>query len=326
MRNLISFTLLFSLLLVAGNATAEDNFESRAKRTTHITQLEKVLGPFLQKCGTTNELPDLHCRAIRAYMQRKISQKLYSSYSLGTGLKFGKYNAKFEYPVTVRGCITCGAPALFDPLLFKSNKFFVTTRKPTKMVDNKPSGLDMGKFTIPVDPRELGKWTKTVKPFLRVQFLYKVMGSGVWDKKMGNGITLYMGGYRVYDHCTGKVYYSEPASKGLAPIDTKGCVKKVAKVNTGPVLPKMPKSSKIRDLMRSIRPQIIGCYKQYQIPGKAKVKLYISGKDGKVFKVRVRGDFKGTPTGTCVVKVIKTLDFGKFTKKKISFKYNYSLQ
>ena len=184
----------------------------------------------------------------------------------------------------------------------------------------------MGKFKIPVDPRYLGKWTKAVKPFLRVQFLFKVLTKGVWNAKQGNGMTLYMGGYRVYDHCTGKVYYSEHDSTKPAPIDSVGCAKKSEnKGPKGPVLPRIPKSSKIRELMRSIKGKIRKCYTQFQIPGTAKVKLYIAGKDGKVFKVKISGDFKETPTGTCVVKAIKTLDFGKFTKKKISFKYKYQL-
>lgn len=327
MRSSLILSLVISFLSV-GTAGAQDTFEARYKRTKKVSSLEKVLAPFLQECGTGNTLPELHCRAIRNYMQRKISIHLYSTVAMDSALEFGQYdNLKFEYPVTVKGCVTCQKPAEFDPLLFKHNKFWIVTRKPKSFKKGVFKGLEMGKFTIPVDPRKLGSWTKKVKPFLRVQFLFKVQKSGVWDKKMGHGITLYMGGYRVYNRCTGKVLYSEPASTGLAPTDKTGCeVLNKNKGPKGPKLPRLPKASKIRELMRSARDQVNGCYKQFQIPGTAKLKLYVVGKTGKVGKVRVTGDFKDTPTGACVVKVMNGLNFGKFTKKMLRFKYKYILK
>ncbi len=327
MLRTLTLTTLFSLVMTTG-VQAADDFESRYKRTVPTDNLEKVLGPFLQKCGAGNDLPDLHCRAIRAYMQRKISTNLYPAFAMDEALTFGTYdNTKFEYPVTIKGCVTCGQPALFDPLLFSPNKFWVVTTPPKSFKNGTFNGVDLGKFTIPVDPRRLGSWTKKVKPFLRVQFLFKVQSKGVWKPSEGNGITLYLGGYRVYNRCTGKVLFSEPVSSAKAPIDSTGC--EAAAASTGPklpTLPKVPKASKIRELMRSARDKALECYKQFQIPGTAKLKLYVSGKTGKVSKVVLSGDFKETPTGTCVLNVINNLDFGKFRRKQITFKYKYLLK
>ncbi|MBU1239920.1 hypothetical protein KKF84_03220 [Myxococcota bacterium] len=327
MRRIFTLTTLFSLFFTL-SAHAADDFESRYKRTIHVNDLETVLGPFLQKCGKGNDLPQLQCRAIRSYMQRKISTQLYSAFARDEALTFGNYNnTKFEYPVTIKGCLTCGSPTVFDPLLFAQNKFWVVTTPPKSFKNGTFQGVSLGKFTIPVDPRNLEGWTKKVKPFLRVQFLFKVQTAGVWKEKDGHGITLYLGGYRVYNRCTGKVLFSEPASSGKAPVDTAGC--KLAATNANPkvpTLPKMPKSSKIRELMRSIRDKAVDCYKQFQIPGTAKLKVYVSGSTGKVSKVVLSGDYKDTPTGTCVLNLVNSLNFGKFRKKQISFKYKYELK
>lgn len=329
MRNFLAFVVVFTLpvLAFAQNKT----FEDLAKGANPVTDLEKIVSPFLQQCGTGNDLPDLHCRAIRAYMQHRVKTQIFTTLVSQGALQFDAYDSvKFIYPVTLQGCVTCSRPAEFDPVLFASgNKFFITTKMPTKIEGNVPKGVELGKFEIPVDPRELGKWTQTVQPFLQVQFLFRVVADKVWDAKLGPGITLHTGGYRVFNRCSGEVLFSSPPSSGPGPVDKTGCPDTQAKPeNQNPAqnLPEQLKPSQILENMKSIRDKVDACYAQYQIPGTADVSVTVAGATGQVSVVRVRGIFADTPTGQCVIDAVKELKFPLFRKESITFSYKYELK
>jgi len=329
MRTFIPIALF---LLLPGLAFAQNKtFEDLSKTARSTSDMEKVVGPFLQQCGASNELPDLHCRAIRSYMQHKIGTQVFTTTVGGGALAFDAYDSvKFVYPVTLNGCLTCSKPIEFDPVLFApNNKFFITAKVPTKVEGTVPQGLELGKFEISVDPRELGKWTKTVQPFLQVQFLYRVVGEKVWDAKLGAGITLHTGGYRVFNRCSGEVLFSSPPSASPAPVDKRDCPDANAKpVVEDPTknLPTKLAPSQILEPMKSIRGKIDTCYEQYQIPGTAEVSVTLTGKTGEVANVKIRGSFSDTPTGKCVADAVKTLKFPAFANESMTFSYKYELK
>jgi len=329
MRTFIPIALI---LLLPGLAFAQNKtFEDLSKTARSTSDMEKVVGPFLQQCGAGNELPDLHCRAIRSYMQHKISTQVFTTTVGGGALTFDTYDSvKFVYPVTLNGCLTCSKPIEFDPVLFApNNKFFITAKLPTKIEGTVPRGLELGKFEISVDPRELGKWTKNVQPFLQVQFLYRVVAEKVWDVKLGAGITLHTGGYRVFNRCTGEVLFSSPASAGPVTPDLRNCPDSGAKpVVEDPTknLPEKLVPSQILDSMKSIRDKIDVCYSQYQIPGVAEVSVSVTGKTGLVAGVKLRGAFADTPTGKCVADAVKELKFPLFKNETMTFSYKYELK
>jgi len=329
MRTFIPVVLF---MLLPGLALAQNKtFEDLSKTATPTSDMEKVVGPFLQQCGTGNDLPDLHCRAIRSYMQHKIGTKIFTTSVGGGALTFDTYDSvKFVYPVTLNGCLTCSKPIEFDPVLFSpNNKFFITAKVPTKVEANVPKGLELGKFEISVDPRELGNWTKTVQPFLQVQFLYRVVAEKVWDAKLGAGITLHTGGYRVFNRCSGEVLFSSPPSAGPAPVDKRNCPDANAKpVVEDPTLnlPEKLAPTQILDRMKSIRDKVDTCYSQYQIPGVAEISVSVTGKTGEVAGVKLRGAFADTPTGKCVADAVKTLKFPAFKNETLTFSYKYELK
>ncbi len=329
MRTILPIALF---LLLPGLAFAQGKtFEDLAKTAKATSDMEKVVGPFLQQCGTGNELPDLHCRAIRQYMQHKIGTQIFTTTVGGGALAFAEYDSvKFVYPVTLNGCLTCSKPIEFDPVLFApNNKFFITAKLPAKIEGNVPKGIDLGKFEIAVDPRELGKWTKNVQPFLQVQFLYRVMAEKVWDAKLGAGITLHTGGYRVFNRCSGEVLFSSPPSAGPVPVDKRGCPDAGDKpVVEDPTknLPEKLAPSQILDLMKGIRDKVDACYQQYQIPGVAEVSVTVTGKTGAVAGVKLRGAFADTPTGKCVSDAITAIKFPMFKNESLTFSYKYDLK
>jgi hypothetical protein len=327
MRNHFILITLF-IVLFPSVTNAQAKWEDISGKAIHLTNLEKAVGPFLQKCGNTNSRPDLHCRAIREYMQRRTTRKIFTAFSDNGALSFGNYdNAKFEYPIKILGCITCNKPASFDPLLFKKNKFYIASK--TEPVKSK-TGLkwsELSKFTMPVDPRKLGDFLKNTKPFLKVQVLFRVTKGKIFNPKLGHqGITLHTGGFRVVNVCTGEILYSNPPSRGKGPIFKAGCksTKKVVK-DPSKNLPKKLSNSSILKVIKSIRKKIKSCYEIFQIPGKAKVSVKVSGKTGKVIYTKVKGSFSGTPTATCILKYVKGLVFSKFKNKKQSFRYTFNL-
>ncbi len=324
------FFLTVLIFLAPSMAFAQGRtFEDLSKGANNTSDLEKVVGPFLQQCGTGDELPDLHCRAIRQYMQHKIGTQVFTTTVGSAALVFEPYDSvKFMYPVTVNGCLTCSRPMEFDPVLYApNNKFFITTKVPTKIENDKPVGVDVGKFDIAVDPRELGAWTKKVQPFLQVQFLYRVVADRVWDPKIGAGITLHTGGFRVFNRCTGEVMFSNPPSSGPGPVDKRGCEEEKP-VDAVPekVLPERLTPSQILENMRSIRNQVNECYEQYQIPGVAEVSVTVEGATGAVTNVRLRGVFVGTPTGKCVTEQVQQLKFPQVKQKSTTFSFKYELR
>ncbi|MBN2725142.1 MAG: hypothetical protein JXR95_13845 [Deltaproteobacteria bacterium] len=327
MKSIITLSAVI-MLFTTGVSAQKKSFEKFASGSVFVSSMEKIAGPFLQKCGNTDELPDLHCRAIRSYMQRRVSTKTFRIFADSGALDFGEYdNTKFSYKVSVKGCVTCKKPVMFDPLLFGQRSFLITAKKPTKLKNGLPEGVDLHSFEIPVDPRELGKWSVETKPYLRVEFLFRVEKSKVWDPKFGEGLTLTVGGYRVVNRCNGDVLYSDPPSKGKGQIVSDGCRKvvKIKKINPDKLLPKRPSNSVILGKMRSIREKIKECYTTYQIPGVAKLSIKVNGSDGKVSKVRLKGAFSETPTGSCITKHVESLVFPRFKNKKIVFSYKYVL-
>mgnify|MGYP005842353339 CR=1 FL=1 len=329
MHTILALVLMLTLPVTV--LAQNKSFEDLSKGANPVTHMEKVVGPFLQQCGTSSDLPDLHCRAIRAYMQHKVKTQIFTTIVSQEALQFDTYDSvKFVYPVTLLGCVTCKKPIELDPVLFApNNKFFITTKMPSKIEGTVPKGIELGKFEIPVDPRELGKWTQTVQSFLQVQFLFRVVADKVWDAKLGPGITLHTGGWRVFNRCTGEVLFSSPPSTSSAPVDKTGCPDTQSKPEVkdpNQNLPEQLKPLEILENMKSIRDQIDACYAQYQIPGIAELSVTITGATGEVSGVKIRGTFADTPTGQCVADAVKSIKFPRFRKTTITFTYKYELK
>ncbi|MBU1221840.1 hypothetical protein KKF34_04260 [Myxococcota bacterium] len=320
-------TITVMTISFVANGQGKKKYEDLAKGSVLIDSMEKIAGPFLQKCGESDELPDLHCRAIRSYMQRKVASKTYRIL-VENALKFGEYdNTKFSYSAEILGCVTCNGGVNFDPLLFGNRSFLIAAKQPKTVKNGVMTGIELSKFELPVDPRELGKWSKEEKPYLVVEFLFKVEKSKVWDPKLGDGLTLTIGGYRVVNRCSGKVMFSSPESAADGPIVSEGCKKavKITKVDPDKLLPERPSSSQILSRMRSIGDKVKECYNTYQIPGEAQLRILVTGKDGKVAKVVLKGSFSDTPTGTCITGHVESLKFPRFKRKNIKFNYKYRL-
>jgi hypothetical protein len=91
-------------------------------------------------------------------------------------------------------------------------------------------------------------------------------------------------------------------------------------------LPEQLNMNQIRSAMNKVKGRVQACYDQYQVEGMANVKFIIKG-DGGIKNVSIRGKFRGTDTGDCVVKAVKTARFPKFSGKPMTIKtYPFLLQ
>ena len=77
--------------------------------------------------------------------------------------------------------------------------------------------------------------------------------------------------------------------------------------------------------MRSIKKRVYACYNKYKVPGLCEVKVTI-GRSGKISDAQVKGAFRDTPTGACVVKAVPHARFMKFTGEPIVITYPFILR
>lgn len=322
-------------MLAMGAATAKaQSFEAELRKAEEITQLARVIGPFLQQCSPGNSLQAIQCRAIRSRMQHRVKGSTF--WSTVDAVRAGAYdNARLNFPVSVVGCLTCDAPLKLDETLYGAKSWYVTTDKPrsVKMAEGKPQfvGLDLKQIIQPVGPAQVEVWMQNVLPNLKVQFIYHMEGE-TWPAALGNGLVAKLVGYRLYDQCSGKVLVSSPPSTSPAP---------VAKANTcGRVVADTPREEPrqqtipaklsprdIQDSMRRLDSQVQTCYDQFQVAGLAEVVVTAKGDTGIVVKVDVLGKFKDSPTtGKCVIDVVRKARFPMFRTPTMTFRYRWYLR
>ena len=90
-------------------------------------------------------------------------------------------------------------------------------------------------------------------------------------------------------------------------------------------LPEQLSMNQIRGAMNRVKGLVQSCYDQYQVEGTANVQMVISN-DGAPTKMRIKGKFFGSDTGTCVLKAAKKAKFPKFRGKPMTIKYPFLLQ
>jgi hypothetical protein len=324
---------MVATMLWSGAANAR-SFEGQLRKATRIQKLSRVIGPFLQRCSGGAGLRAIQCRAIRSRMQHRVKHGTY--WSIVHAVRVGSYdNTRLNFPVSVVGCLTCDGPAKLDRKLYGDKHWYVTTGKPrqVKKKDGKPVfvGLVLSKIVQPVGPSQVENWMKGVLPNLKVQLIYRVDGTR-WPARLGNGLVVKLAGYRLYNQCTGKVLASDPPSRADAPkVNAPTCgKKKVVARRVEPRRKSIPTRLGSRDIkagMKRISGWIQQCYDQYQIPGLAEVMVTVKGSTGKVVKVKVLGQFKGSPTtGKCLVEAVMKASFKIFKVARMNFRYRWYLR
>jgi hypothetical protein len=95
-------------------------------------------------------------------------------------------------------------------------------------------------------------------------------------------------------------------------------------VGHGEAAAALPAKLENRDIvgtMVSLGPKVHDCATQHGGAGTAMMGIVVTGEDGKVTSATVTGSLAGTPTGDCVVRVVRATPFKRFKLKQQAIAY-----
>lgn len=87
-------------------------------------------------------------------------------------------------------------------------------------------------------------------------------------------------------------------------------------------LAQLPKRQDVHDAMRSVQDQVRACAGHRT--GTAQITATAVG-SGRLNHVLVRGDFSGTPEGSCIARVVRTARLPPFSQRQFEFSYPFSM-
>lgn len=92
----------------------------------------------------------------------------------------------------------------------------------------------------------------------------------------------------------------------------------------GPDLPKKLSRSQVTTTLRKLNSRVQRCYHRLKQKGTVQIKLKINS-TGHVGSAKATGKFGGTPTGSCVSKVVRSAKFPRFSGPSMSLTYPFLL-
>jgi hypothetical protein len=351
MIHALKSTALAAIVVVvsalAGTARA-DKYQELAAKSSVLPGAEDIAGLFWSTtvdCSKAGD--DLARRQCEGVRQSRADAAASGQFVVaGDALSFwvGEWDAKKSgLPIAVYGCIACGQAADLA-----GQQRFLTIKGDVKVEASGVRGpvlhKALRKFKSEADAK---KWKDTVVPRLRAQFIVKLPAKpSEWQAGAARGFAVEMVGFRVWDPCDGAMVCSEPPS-AQEKADRAACKGGQASgtdisgegEGDGEAKPKLPEkapepadtrpeklsSSQVKDAMRPAQAAVNACFSQYGVPGKADLVMEIGG-DGKVKKVELRGEFKDTPTGECIVQAVQATEFPPFRSASMIIKYPFILR
>jgi hypothetical protein len=340
MRHTGGFAVLLIACVIcaegAGVAQAEEkdgaekeSFEEVSKGATRLDRdgLSGILWSLDASCDDGDELAKRQCAAVKAARVRRVAGKAFVVPADSAAFTVGAWDGKKKsLPLALAGCVACAEP-------------IGVGGKPLYVVSNKAAPTFKGAVAAAATIHETSRpfkseedavtWRTVVVPRLKTEFVVRIAGeSSKWKREGKEGIAVEVIGFRVYDPCDGGIVCADPKS-AKAPVDKVACGEAV--VEGEPDQPKEKKppkeyvpeeltASQIKAAMLPVRAAADQCYADYGVQGDAKLHVTVAA-DGAVVAVEVKGDFAGTPTGTCLENAVKAVTFPKTQKSRQSFKY-----
>lgn len=87
-------------------------------------------------------------------------------------------------------------------------------------------------------------------------------------------------------------------------------------------LPALPSRARVHETLRGFRPALESC--AGGVPGLAEVELKVTG-SGRVAHALVRGNFRGSPQGSCMARALRGLRFPRFADEQLNVSFPYFL-
>jgi hypothetical protein len=347
MRHTGGFAVLTTLVFclgAAGAAWAEEKegdeeeeadsgktFDDVSKGATRLDRdgIGGVLWSLNASCDGGDDLEQRQCKAIKAARARRVAGKSFIVPGDASAFVVGAWDGKKKaVPLTLSGCVACAEPISIGgkPLYVVSNKAAPSFK-----------GAVAAAATIHETTRQFKseeeaiKWRTEVVPRLKTEFVVTIAGENAkWKRESKEGIAVAIVGFRVYDPCDGKIVCASPKSSRAA-VDKVACGdavvegepdadKKPKEVKPKEVIPEELTAAQIKQTMKPVKDAADQCFASYGVAGDAKLHVTVAA-DGAVVSVEVKGDFAGTPTGTCLEDAVKATTFPKTQKSRQSFKY-----
>jgi len=336
-------------VLVVGSAAA-DKYGELTQAATPVAGADDVGGLFWSAtadCGkAADDLQRRQCEGIKAARGEQVATGTYVVAGDGLAFWVGEWNVeKNGLPIAVYGCIACERAVDVG-----GAQRFLTTKGDVKAEGDKVRGPAIHKALRRFKNKEdADKWKATVVPRLRAQFVVKLPAKATeWQAGAGRGYALELVGFRVWDPCDGAMVCSNPPSDGEK-ADRAACKggaasgtdivgdQPPADPNTPKKPPKPPveetkdtrpeqlSSFDVKKAMTGTQTQVNSCFAQFGVPGKAELTIVVGG-DGKVKKVELRGPFKDTPTGECIVTAVRDTEFPPFKAASMNINYPFILR
>jgi hypothetical protein len=265
---------------------------------------------------------------VRAARVAKFGGKRFLVRGDAAAFSVGAFDAKkSSAPLAVSGCIAC-----VEPIAVGNHAFYVVSKKAAPTFDGnvaKGAAVHETARTFKSD-EDHATWRTTVVPRLATEFVVELpadVASAAWKRDGKEGLAVDIVGFRVFDPCDGGIICASPKSE-RAKIDRAACGENVVEGEAEGGTAKVAKdttpdeltASQIKAAMAPVRAAAEACFEKYQVAGDAKLKVTVAA-DGAVVGVETKGDFAGTPTGTCVEDAAKTVVFPKTKKARQSFHY-----
>jgi hypothetical protein len=327
---------------VLGTALA-DKYSDLTAKATPLASSNDVAGLFWSttvECGKGgNDLERRQCEGVKAARAAQAATGHYTVNGDALAFVVGDFDAKVGgVPITIYGCVACGQAADVG-----GQKRFLTVKGDVKAEGDVIRGpvlhQAVRKFKSEADAR---KWKDVVAPRLRTQFAVKLPARPVeWQAGAARGYAVELEGFRVYDPCDGAMVASEPPSDsakadraackggaGAAELETpEVAAPKAPEKPAAPVdeRPDMLSAYQVKKAMGAAQVGVQACFAQYGVPGKADFAIEIAG-EGKVRKVELRGPFKDTPTGACLITAVKNTEFPAFKAENMNINYPFILR
>jgi len=337
---------LLALLVTLGAASPgrADTFEQLQKKSVRVYNLRSVLLPFVVSCRREKtKFRRLFCEALnerlKAQHQSKIYQLTVRPSAEGPLLAEFQAKPKPTLELTVRGCLTCGAPMLArrggD---ISKARFFVFKEPRTIRIrrGRRAKGLsiyDLGDIDVTQVKVELGdkaskkRVAKRILPHLRLDLLFRpVAGVTRIGRRFKYGVTTFeLAGHRIYDKCSGKVYHAKPAMKArrlkVNKQDMSCPQNQPRKISRAKVPSKLPRG-KVRKALAAVSADLHACYDQFGVKGDAPATIVVAP-TGKITMVKVIGQLAGTPTARCVERLVRNVKFPTFKGQQVSLQWPF---
>lgn len=314
----------------AAAPAAATTFEALAADAGTPVDFATLMLPFVEDCkDARREIDRARCRGVRSTLRQTLPTRPMRTIVDQPGLvSLTDYDARVKgFKLIVSGCLACKEPVRVGK---SGERRFVTLAAPSHEADDLASSVEVARASLTFDDVAASRaWAESVGPTLRAEFVFAPEGTE-WSFGPARGFAWKPLAVRVFNHCTGEVVYSKPASTGPAAKYHSGDCERGApgEVVSGATDAEIAQLSPtdINAGIGAVRKDMEACASRVAFTATAKLNYVVPGISGVPSSVTLSGPLGGTPAGDCVLEAARKARFAKFRGAEQKFTYPVRLQ